>query len=396
MAGLGAGAGAFEGDTERNRLAEQRRQANMQANIQRKRLNLDEEKAEKDDEFHREETQFNQQKQVAEFRADREQKAWDRNRQEKLDAEAAEQKKWDRGKEMWSKRRTEALDVRAQEQQAFNQKRTEKQDVWSEALHGLTLEKHEQEMAERNATLELYRQKAKHEADMLANKQKMAKSHFAGLVMAAMESPNGVAPKEALDFYNEQTGSKFVGFSMLQNRSALVAMDDGKGNIVENYSPQDFIDSVVSYARGDDLRMQPTDTQPQRRPVGGGVDPERASAAVRDYGRLLDAAEKNVPDPDLDPAGYKTAMERVNTLRGKYERLVDAAYGDLLPKDDDKGKLTFSNDAVKALYGMSPAEIKKRANLWASRAKTTPKQALSRLLANESPQVRAAIMSALD
>ena len=335
MAGLGAGAGAFEGDTERNRLAEQRRQANMQANIQRKRLNLAEEEAEKDDEFRREATQFNQQKQVAEFRADREQNAWNRNRQEKLDADAAEQKKWDRGKDMWGKRRTETLDAREQEQQAFNQKRTEKQDTWSEALHGLTIEKHNKEMEERQATLDLYRKKAKHEEDMLANKQKMAKSHFAGLVMAAMESPNGVAPKEALDFYNEQTGSKFVGFSMLQNRSALVAMDDGKGNIVENYSPQDFIDSVVSYARGDDLRMQPAAPQSQRQPVGGGVDPERASAAVREYGRILDAAEKNVPDPDLDPPGYKTAMERVNTLRGKYERLVDAAYGDLLPKDEE-------------------------------------------------------------
>jgi hypothetical protein len=333
MAGLGAGAGAFEGDTERNRLAEQRRQANMQANIQRKRLNLAEEEAEKDDEFRRETTKFNQQKQVAEFRAAREQDAWNRSRQEKLDAEAAEQKKWDRGKDMWGKRRTEALDVRDREKQDFEQKRAEKQDSWSEALHGLTLEKHEQEMAERKATLDQYRQKAKHEADMLANKQKIAKSHFAGLVMAAMESPNGVAPKEAIDFYNTSTGSKFVGFSMLQDRSALVAMQDEAGNVVENYSPQDFIDSVVSYARGDDLRMQPTAPQSQRHPVAGGIDPERISAAIKEYGRLLDAAEKAIPMAPDDPQ-YKAAKDRADKLRDKYEALLEKAYGDLLPKEE--------------------------------------------------------------
>lgn len=408
MAGLGAGQGAHDGDMERGRLAEQQRQADLQARLQREgmaqrdqqfRLNLEADEAVRQDAANR----FNVTRQD-----DLKDKSYVRGRQDRVDQQAAGQMEWERNRaarvderteqdSAWSRQRADKLDAERASDKAFERGRAAKQDAWSDALNLLSEEKHMQEIEQNRMTIDQYREKAKYDNELVANKQRMAKSNFAGLIISAMDN-GGMASPSAIELYNKAVGGNVKGLYFLQNGGVVIDEDDGKGGVTSNFAPQDFVDNVTAWAMGNNQPQQTKGALPVRKaPVGGGVDPDRASEAVRGYERLLDAAEKALPkDRELDPAKYDEAMTRVNTLRGKYERLVDAAYGDLLPKDDDKGKLTFSNDAVKALYGMSPAEIKKRADLWASRAKTTPKQALSRLLANESPQVRAAIMSALD
>jgi hypothetical protein len=342
MAGLGAGQGAHDGDMERGRLAEQQRQADLQARLQREgmaqrdrqfRLNLEADEAVRQDAANR----FNVTRQD-----DLKDKSYVRGRQDRLDQQAAEQIEWERNLKArvderteqdsaWSRQRADKLDAERAQDKAFDRERTAKQDAWSEALNSLTLEQREQEIEQNRMTIDQYRQKTKYDNELIANKQRMAKSNFAALLVSAMDNA-GVASQSAIDLYNKAVGGKVKGLYFLQNGGVVIDEDDGNGGVTSSFAPQDFVDNVTAWAMGNDNPQQTKGALPVRKaPVSGGVDPDRVSAAVKEYGRLLDAAEKAVPMAPDDPQ-YKSAKDRADTLRSKYEALLEKAYGDLLPK----------------------------------------------------------------
>ncbi|NLC39878.1 MAG: hypothetical protein GX763_03050 [Clostridiaceae bacterium] len=196
---LGAGAGAFEGDTAREqarlnraRLAEQQRQFDMKMEADQERLNL------------------------ATFR---DQRDFETNQQRYAEGLKLDERNFQEGK-----RQFDAVDRRAA-----------LKSEWDQVLAEETLKKQQAEFEQAESIYKQFQQAQLAEREQLSNRERMAKTGGAALLRLAYESPDGIVAKSAVDIFNKENGTNFVG-AYLDKGTGIFSMDadDGNGNIVPN------------------------------------------------------------------------------------------------------------------------------------------------------------------
>jgi hypothetical protein len=215
MAGLGAGAGAFEGDRERARQAAERAR------------------------LHEQQRQFNAS--LRQRRDEAQQAAAERaqNREDTLNMRA-EDRDW-RAQE--SKRMQSNADRQFGLQaggQEFSQQRAEKQDEWTKALNEQKMAKQKQEMEFASAKFNQWKALADQEREELNQRKLLAQTGMASLMRLARDN-GGVAPLKAVQAVGQELGLELEG-AFFDNDGLFVVNafkqdEQGRKVVVPNFFP---------------------------------------------------------------------------------------------------------------------------------------------------------------
>jgi hypothetical protein len=185
MAGLGAGAGAFEGDQERARQAEARARINQQSR------------------------QFNAS--LRQRQAENKQAAAERaqNREDTLNMRAEDRD--------WRQQESQRTQSNADKQfglqakgQEFTQKRTAEQDEWAKALNEQEMARKKQEMEFATSKFEQWKTLADQEREELSRRKLLGQTGMASLMRLAQEN-GGVAPLRSVQAVGKDLGLDLEG-----------------------------------------------------------------------------------------------------------------------------------------------------------------------------------------
>jgi hypothetical protein len=223
MAGLGAGAGAFEGDQERARQAAERAR------------------------LHEQQRQFNAS--LRQRRDEAQQAAAERaqNREDTLNM-SAEDRDWrqQESQRMQSNAdRQFGLQARGQE---FSQQRAEKQDEWTKALNEQNMARQKQEMEFARERHKELKAKADQEREMLAKRKLLAQSTIGSAYILAKNN-NGRGPAALLPDLSEALQADVRAYYIIDDGTFAVdvAVKDDAGNerIVTNpFNPAAMADLI--------------------------------------------------------------------------------------------------------------------------------------------------------
>ena len=239
MAGLGAGAGAFEGDQERARQAEARARINQQSR------------------------QFNAS--LRQRRDEAQQAAADRaqNREDKLNMRAEERD--------WRKQESQRMQSNADRQfglqargQEFSQQRAEKQDEWTKALNEQTMAKQKQEMEFARERHKELKARADQEREMLSKRELLAQSTIGSAYILAKNN-NGRGPAAILPDLSEALQSDVRAYYIIDDGTFAVdvAVKDEAGNerIVTNpFNPAAMADLISALEETGELGKGATES----------------------------------------------------------------------------------------------------------------------------------------
>ena len=395
MASLGAGAGAFTGDSERNALGEKRRQADMENRRRQEEL------AQRDREFKMNLGQRQSENAESTRRYDssvsiaNEDKAYQRNRTSELDALNQEDREYQRG-------RNDKLDSINQQNTEFAQNRAVRQDEWSEAINGLTQEHKQQEIEQNDLTLAAYRDKVKEDKDNKEKRNAIAKSHFGALLISTAEN-GGVAPLPALELYKQNTGRSLKGLYFTRDGDAVVD-EEGEGGVSSNFVPRDITSAAMEFfsgspsassgGRSGSYGTAKSDVSQQK------IDMQQGENYLKNLERRIDALKEDLKEYP-DPAAEKKIKEEIKNLRVRHDDVSNKVYGKY-SSDDEKGgdkgggKVpTFVNPVVEKLYGMSGVELSDRLRKIAKAQNQDPNAVLFGILKGETQENRNAFLKSL-
>ena len=188
MAALGAGAGAFQGDMEREAAAARRAQLGLQA----QRMNQDAQ-------------QFYEQTKLARERMASAEAENAAQRRENADALALRQKNIDR---------QFALDEKQfqaeRENDAYQRGRNERLDAWREALNAQEIMEKQERIKTNRLQFEELDRAAKMEREKLLNRRRLAKTGLGALALSALKN-GGIASPAALEVFNKQQEAAGTG-----------------------------------------------------------------------------------------------------------------------------------------------------------------------------------------
>lgn len=212
MAGLGAGAGAFEGDQERARQAAERAR------------------------LHEQQRQFN-----ASLRQRRDEA-------QQAAAERAQDRDWRKQESQRMQSNVDrqfGLQARGQE---FSQQRAEKQDEWTKALNEQTMAKQKQEMEFARERHKELKAKADQEREMLSKRKLLAQSTIGSAYILAKNN-NGRGPAALLPDLSEALQADVRAYYIIDDGTFAVdvAVKDDAGNerIVTNpFNPAAMADLI--------------------------------------------------------------------------------------------------------------------------------------------------------
>lgn len=413
MASLGAGAGAFTGDSERSALGEKRRQADMENRRRQEEL------AQRDREFKMNLGQRQSENAESTRRYDssvsiaNEDKTYQRNRTSELDLLSREDKKYDRNRTSeldalnqedreYQRGRNDKLDSINQQNTEFAQNRAVRQDEWSEAINGLTQEHKQQEIEQNDLTLAAYRDKVKEDKDNKEKRNSIAKSHFGALLISTAEN-GGVAPVPALELYKQNTGRSLKGLYFTRDGDAVVD-EEGEGGVSSNFVPRDITSAAMEFfsgspsassgGRSGSYGTAKSDVSQQK------IDMQKGENYLMNLERRIDALKEDLKDyPDQETE--KKIKGEIKNLRKRHEDVSNEVYGKY-SSDDEKGgdkgggKVpTFVNPVVEKLYGMSKAELSDRLRRTAKAKNQDPNAVLFGILKGETQENRNAFLKSL-
>ena len=409
MAGLGAGAGAFEGDMERAKLAEERRQADL-AN-QRAQQQI----AQRDNEFRINlgEEQKNQAENTRRFDltqgAAKDQTAYERGRNAMLDKEAA-------GRNRFEQDRANRLDAEGAAKNRFDMNRAsrldaraENQDEWGNVLNGLSAEQKALEIEQNRQTLDAYQKAALQEREMLANREKVAKSNMASAIATTLQF--GVLPKGGLDLISKSTGMKVQGmYALPDGKGVGFDVVNEKGEIENHVFNQAYVNNAAKFLNGVDVDEASSGRGGYRGASSYGaselqqekMDYTRERDAMRSIERRIDSYSTKIKDLMPGDALYDELKPKIDSLQATYDKLDEGVNADLYgkygvakQKEASAGKDSGGNildkiksPAVRAIYGMSPDELKLRLGKVAKATGMNEEAVLSSWFKNESPEVK--------
>jgi len=215
MAGLGAGAGAFEGDQERARQAEARARINQQSR------------------------QFNAS--LRQRQAENKQAAAERaqNREDTLNMRAKDRD--------WRQQESQRMQSNADRQfglqakgQEFSQQRAEKQDEWTKALNEQNMARQKQEMEFAAAKFNQWKTLADQEREELNQRKLLGQTGMASLMRLALDN-GGVAPLKAVQAVGQELGLELEG-AFFDNDGVFVVNafkqdEQGRKVVVPNFFP---------------------------------------------------------------------------------------------------------------------------------------------------------------
>lgn len=215
MAGLGAGAGAFEGNQERARQAEARARINQQAR------------------------QFDAQ--LRQRRDESQQAAAERaqNREDTLNMRA-EERDWRAQESQRAQGNTDRQFGLAERGQEFSQKRTAEQDEWTKALNEQEMARKKQEMEFATSKFEQWKILADKEREELRQRKLLGQTGMASLMRLAQEN-GGVAPLRAVQAVGKDLGLDLEGAFFAEDGQFVVNAfsqdQQGKRIAVPNFFP---------------------------------------------------------------------------------------------------------------------------------------------------------------
>jgi len=289
MAALGAAAGAFQGDMEREAAAARRAQLGLQA----QRMNQDAQN-------------FNilmraREADKAEYARQREEE-----RRERFADKERAQANYDR---MFAlQERKFGQDV---QNTAFEQQRLGKQDAWADALNEQKIRENEEAIAFQKERFAQFKTLAEQERQTIAERKRLAQTALASAMKIGMES-GGVVPLSVVQAVAKETGIPFQGMYFAPDGSFVTdVLKDGK--VVQEVTPANVQAAIMRSMPGVFGEEAAKDLLTERR--------ERAR--YDNYGHSKAGAEK------LSEAGKML----LNIKLGRIERERSAILKELAPED---------------------------------------------------------------
>ena len=239
MAGLGAGAGAFEGDQERARQATERARLHEQSRQFDARLRQ-------------------QQRDGQQAAAERAQ-----NREDTLNMRAEDR--------AWRQQESQRMQSNADRQfglqaggQEFSQQRAEKQDEWTKALNEQTMAKQKQDMEFARERHKELKAKADQEREMLAKRKLLAQSTIGSAYILAKNN-NGMGPAVLLPDLSEALQSDVRAYYIIDDGTLAVdiAVKDEAGNeriVTELFNPAVMADLISALEETGELGKGATES----------------------------------------------------------------------------------------------------------------------------------------
>lgn len=316
MAALGAAAGAFQGDMEREAAAARRAQLGLQAqqmnqDAQKFNISMQERQADK-----------------AEYARQREEKS----RERFADKERAQA----------NSDRTFALQERKFDQDvkntAFEQQRLVKQDAWADALNEQEIRENEESIAFQKERFSQFKTLAEQERQTIAERKRLAQTALASAMKIGIES-GGVVPLSVVQAVAKETGIPFQGMYFAQDGSFVSdVLKDNK--VVQEVTPANVQAAIMRSMPGVFGDEAAKDLVTERRDRARAAELSKAGERLLNIrlGRIERERSAILKELDQDDAKvllgdkeYQKRKDRLMQLDKDEDAAVYSAYGENTP-----------------------------------------------------------------
>jgi hypothetical protein len=242
MAGLGAGAGFFQGRVAGEQLrqgGEQLRQGAERNRMAADRDAWDRKHTGRNDIVAEEDRKLARELEIRKLGMMEDDRKFGRQQVLQQQSAEAEQRSYLRGRDAANDNRTDRLDSR-----------NERADAWTEALNEQTMRIQEAQFGQMQQTIEQFRMSAAQEREQLANRDRIAKSGIAGALQATIEN-GGFLPTTAIPILKKMLpGTNPVG-GYMANGKFVVEFQDGQGKVNPEVFSPDAIAMTLGALYGD-------------------------------------------------------------------------------------------------------------------------------------------------
>ncbi len=365
MAGLGAGAGAHQGDKDREEASLRRAQLSQQD--RQFAASRDQQGRQFDASRQQQDRQFSEQ--VAQRQADRVQNQANIDTGREMELQRLNLGVSQHDREFGERKRQ--FDVNA-ERQGRGEQRVARLDEWDEVLKAEELKRRQLDYERNEGAYSQFLEAQKTETEQLANRKQLAQTGMASLLRLAYESPTGIAAKAAVDLFNKQNGTQ-IKEVFLDPQTGLFSMDadDGQGGVVPNIMDPSKQEMVLRQIYGDAV----ADRFFQRQTQNSSNQSRERQTAMRGAGvQKADPAEKELLRTRLkelrdDKKSFEGSTDErdseiVDRIAEEMREVSRRLYGGDSPNEtqafwNDDGTFTWNGkeyrvgDSVKTKSGMA-------------------------------------------